>query len=62
MLPKYDEFCGAADIGDDASSLVLGMIAVLIGGRSKVGLVVEIGVCAPFRFCGTEGSNGAGRL
>lgn len=61
VLLKYDEFGGAADIGDDASSLWFGMIAVFIGGKSKLGLVA-MGVCAPFRACGNEGSRGAGRL
>lgn len=61
MLLKYDELGGPADIGDDGSSLVVpGMIAVLIGGKSKLGR--DIGVWAPVRFDGTEGSKGAGRL
>lgn len=61
MLLKYDEFGCTADIGDDASSLLPGMIAVLIGGKSKFGLL-DMGVCAPVRDGGSEGSKGAGRL
>lgn len=61
MPPKYDELCGAADIGDDASSLPPGIVAVLIGGKSKFGLL-DIEVCAPFCVGGSVGSKGAGRL
>lgn len=48
-------------MGDDASSLAFGMIAVLIGGKSKFGLD-GVGVLAPARVVGKDGSNGAGRL
>lgn len=61
MLLKYDELGNAAESGDEASNLLLGMIAVLIGGKSKLGLVDD-GVCTPVRVGGNDGSKGAGRL
>lgn len=53
---KY-ELCGAADSGEEASSLALGMIVVLIGGN-PYDLLPDIGVLAP---AGRGGSMGAGR-